>query len=94
MHSANRKDIQKYGCRKIKPECTVGHNKYMHGVGNADQHLGLHHFIRQTVKWPKKLSAIFVRYPFFSSCKLYPNTILSRQSTCYSSVAYFEVIIK
>jgi hypothetical protein len=56
IHSANiKKDIQKYGYRKIKPECTADYKKYMNGMDNVDQYLALYPVIRKTVKWPKKL---------------------------------------
>lgn len=76
IHSANiEEDKQKYGYRKIKPECTADYKKYMIGVDNADQYLALYPALRKTVKWLKKLLVHFLQ------CTLVNTFLLFCKST-------------
>ena len=58
---------RKMGVAKKKPECIIDYNTRMHGVDTADQYLAYYLFIRQTVKWPKKVFFYLLQCCFFNS---------------------------
>lgn len=90
IHSADMKEVvNRYGCKKMKPECIVDYNKYMHGVDNADQYLALYPFIRKTVKWPKKLFFHILQCTLFNSFVLFCKSNPSKKLTF---LQYMQVV--
>lgn len=55
MHSAEMVEVSnKFGRKRMKPECMADCNTFMQEVDNADQYLAFDRYMRKTDKWPKK----------------------------------------
>ena len=61
------------GVVKKKPKCVLDYNTHMHGVDTEHQYLAYYPFIRNTVKWPKKVFFCLLQCCLFNSYVTFSN---------------------
>jgi hypothetical protein len=75
------------GNTKKKPKCVAHYSTHMHGVDTADQYLAYYPFVRETVKWPKKV------FFYLLQCALFNSDVVFAKSNPNSHKSFLDYLV-
>jgi len=74
------------GVAQKKSKCIIDYNTHMHGVDTADQYLAYYPFIREIVKWPKKVFFCLLQ------CCLFNSYVTFSKDTPNSRISFQDIV--